>query len=67
MYFILFRNKDNNLWYWNLHTQHHHPIANGADGHISEEDARNNLQLVRRHAPFCRIYNKEIEDWEKQL
>lgn len=64
MYFILFQSETNNLWYWNLHTDTHQTVANGAEGYISKEDARNSLQVVRRHAPFCRIYDKMQEKWE---
>jgi uncharacterized protein YegP (UPF0339 family) len=64
MYFILFQDKTDNLWYWNLHTETHQAIANGAEGYISKEDARNSLQVVRRHAPFSRIYDKAQEKWE---
>ncbi len=64
MYFILFQSKTNNQWYWNLHTEHHQTIATGAEGYLSKEDARNSLQLVRRHAAFCRIYDKALEKWE---
>ena len=64
MYFILFQSKTNNQWYWNLHTEHHQTIATGAEGYLNKEDARNSLQLVRRHAAFCRIYDKKLEKWE---
>ena len=64
MHFTLFQNAINNLWYWNLQTDSHQTIANGAEGYISKEDARNSLEVVRRHAPFCRIYDKAQEKWE---
>jgi uncharacterized protein YegP (UPF0339 family) len=64
MYFILFQCETNNLWYWNLHTLTHQTIANGVEGYISKEDARNSLQIVRRHVPFCRIYDKAQGEWE---
>lgn len=64
MYYILFQSETNNLWYWNVHTEHHQTIANGAEGYLSKEDARNSLQILRRHAPFGRIYDKSLEKWE---
>jgi uncharacterized protein YegP (UPF0339 family) len=64
MYFILFQSKTNNQWYWNLHTEHHQTIATGAEGYISKEDARKSLQLVKKSAPFSRIYDKTLEKWE---
>ena len=64
MYFMLFQDKANNLWYWNLYTDTHRTIATGAEGYISKEDARNGLQVVRRDVPFCRIYDKVQETWE---
>lgn len=65
MYFILFKNMADNLWYWNLHTDHHDTVANGADGHISKHDARRELELVKRTAAFCKIYDEVTEEWEQ--
>jgi uncharacterized protein YegP (UPF0339 family) len=65
MYFILFRNNTDNLWYWNLHTEHHASIANGTDGHISKNDARREIDRVRRTTAFCKVYDKTTEEWEK--
>jgi uncharacterized protein YegP (UPF0339 family) len=65
MYFILFKNKADNLWYWELHTQSHDPITCGTDGHSSKQDARQELELVKKTAPFCKIYDKETEGWEE--
>ncbi len=65
MYFILFKNNADNLWYWNLHTEHHAPIVNGTDGHISKNDARRKLELVKKSSPFCKIYDESTEEWEQ--
>ena len=64
MYFIIFKNEENNLWYWKLHTDHHQTIAAGAEGYISKQDVQNGIRLVKNHAPFCRTYDKEHEKWE---
>ena len=35
----------------------------GAEGYINKEDARNSLQIIRRHAAFGKIYDKALEKW----